>query len=92
MSDNVIEATETPAQEIARLRAEVAAFKAQQERQAKLGNKRLVVGGKGQLSIYGLRRFPIHLYVGEMAWLLNNQEAILDFMKENKAKLSVKEE
>ena len=48
------------------------------------------VSEKGALSIYGLGRFPITLYRGQMERLLDHAPAIRAFISANAALLSVK--
>jgi hypothetical protein len=48
------------------------------------------VSEKGAISIYGLGRFPITLYAGQMDRLLNHADAIRAFMKANQSLLSTK--
>lgn len=48
------------------------------------------VSEKGALSIYGLGRFPITLYRGQMERLLDHAPAIRAFIEANAALLSVK--
>ncbi len=51
---------------------------------------RLKVSEKGALSIYGLGRFPVTLYASQWIRLLSHAQEIVDFLKANSAKLSVK--
>jgi hypothetical protein len=48
------------------------------------------VSEKGALSLYGLGRFPITLYRGQIERLLGHADAIRAFIKANEALLSVK--
>lgn len=50
----------------------------------------LKVSEKGAISIYGLGRFPITLYRGQMERLLKHAPAIEAFITANSALLSVK--
>jgi hypothetical protein len=72
--------------ELARLRAENEALKAQQGR-----GLSLKVSEKGGVSVYGLGRFPVTLYKEQWVKLLDMGEDIRRFMRDNEAKLKVKE-
>jgi hypothetical protein len=50
----------------------------------------LKVSEKGAISIYGLGRFPITLYRGQMERLLSHAPTIARFIEANAALLSVK--
>lgn len=50
----------------------------------------LKVSDKGAVSVYGMGRFPVTLYAGQMERLLNAGDDIRAFMVTNKALLSVK--
>ena len=75
-------------------------LKAAQERNAQLeallaaANKpkalSLKVSDKGAISVYGLGRFPITLYRGQMERLLDHAPTIRAFIQANAALLSVK--
>jgi hypothetical protein len=49
------------------------------------------VSEKGAISVYGLQRMPVTLYVEQWERLLNFAEEIKSFMKENDSKLKRKE-
>jgi len=49
------------------------------------------VGEKGGVSVYGLGRFPTTLYAGQWSRLLDNADAIRQFIDENKHRLASKE-
>jgi hypothetical protein len=49
------------------------------------------VSEKGAISVYGLQRMPVTLYVEQWERLLNFAEEIKTFMKENDSKLKRKE-
>jgi hypothetical protein len=51
----------------------------------------LKVSEKGGVSVYGLGRFPVTLYKEQWAKLLGMADEIRAFIKENDAKLKVKE-
>lgn len=78
----------TPEQELAKLRAENEALKAQVMASAKTGLK---ITAKGGLSVYGFGRFPVTLYKSQWLKLLEKTELIRDFIKANEAKLAEKE-
>jgi hypothetical protein len=81
MPDNVSEASE-----LARLRAENEALKAQQGR-----GLSLKVSEKGGVSVYGLGRFPVTLYKEQWTKLLDMGEDIRRFIRDNEPKLKIKE-
>ena len=49
------------------------------------------VGEKGGVSVYGLGRFPITLYLGQMQRLLDHAVVIRAFIDTNKAILATKD-
>ena len=49
------------------------------------------VSEKGAISVYGLQRMPVTLYVEQWTRLLDFAENLKEFMKENDAKLKRKE-
>jgi hypothetical protein len=49
------------------------------------------VSPKGALSVYGLQRMPVTLYVGQWERLLNFADELQKFMKEHDAELKKKE-
>jgi hypothetical protein len=49
------------------------------------------VSEKGAISVYGLQRMPVTLYVEQWTRLLDYSDALKEFMKENDAKLKRKE-
>ena len=51
----------------------------------------LKVSEKGGVSVYGLGRFPVTLYKEQWTKLLDMADEIRAFIKENDAKLKVKE-
>jgi hypothetical protein len=75
--------------ELARLRAENEALKKQQT--AKRAELWLKVSEKGGLSVYGLGRFPVTLYVEQWERLLGFTDEIKQFIEENRNKLKTKE-
>jgi len=78
--------TETPEQELARLKAEIAALKKKNAPKTSLK-----VSQKGAVSMYGLGRFPVTLYREQWQRLLDKKSEVLDFIEENTDKLAVKE-
>lgn len=71
------------------LKAKVAELeKAQGRRRGALDFK---VSEKGGVSVYGLGRFPVTLYYEQWIRLLDQAEAIREFMEENKSRLKMKE-
>jgi hypothetical protein len=73
-------------QELARLRAENAALKSQTSKGVSLR-----VSEKGGVSVYGLGRFPVTLYKEQWLKLLALSDDIRAFIRENDAKLKVKD-
>lgn len=74
-------------QELARLRAENEALK----KAAKPGSFSLKVSEKGGVSVYGLGRFPVTLYVEQWETLLQRADEIRAFINANRSKLKKKE-
>jgi len=72
--------------ELARLRAENESLK--QKRNSAVSMK---VSEKGAVSVYGLGRFPVTLYMEQWQKLLALADEIKSFIEENRAKLKVKE-
>jgi len=72
--------------ELERLRAENAALKNRSQRGISLK-----VSEKGGVSVYGLGRFPVTLYKEQWQRLLDMADDIRSFIRENEAKLKVKE-
>lgn len=74
--------------------AQAAARIAELEAQVAAANKpkaiTMKVSEKGALSVYGLGRFPITLYRGQMERLLDHAPAIRAFIEANTGSLSVK--
>lgn len=52
---------------------------------------RFKVGEKGGVSMYGLGRFPVTLYVEQWQRLLDSTDALRDFIRENDSKLKRKD-
>lgn len=48
------------------------------------------IGEKGGLSVYGLGRFPVTLYMEQWLRLLDKSQDIRDYLEANKAHLAVK--
>ena len=87
MSESDENGTESTQDELERLRAEVAALKASQQK-----GLRLQVSAKGGVSLYGIRRFPVTFYVEEWERILGMADDIKGFMAENQATLKRKGE
>ena len=75
------------AQELERLRSELATLKA-----SKVRSTSLKVSDKGGVSFYGLGRFPVTLYKEQWERLLDHKELILEFIEANASRLKTKEE
>lgn len=71
------------------LKAKVAELEKQAGR--KRGALDFKVSEKGGVSVYGLGRFPVTLYYEQWIRLLDQAEAIREFMEENKSRLKMKE-
>ena len=76
--------------ELEALQAELAAVKAQLKESQVVNPLQLKVSQKGAVSVYGLGRFPVTLYPGQMSKLLGMKEQIENFIEENKGSLSYK--
>ena len=48
------------------------------------------VSEKGAVSVYGLGRFPVTLYYEQWVRLLDNADALKQFMEDNKSSLKLK--
>lgn len=70
--------------ELARLQAENEQLKAK-----KAGQLSFKVSSKGALSVYGLGRFPVTLYVGQWKRLIEAVSRIEAFMADNAGTLSI---
>ena len=73
-------------QELERLRAENAKLKT-----ANTGRLSLKVSDKGAISVYGMGRFPITLYRGQMERLLDAAPTIRAFIEANADSLTTKD-
>ncbi len=73
--------------EMALLRAENERLKAQQPKPRSISYK---VSEKGAVSIYGMGRFPITMYIGQADRLLADIENFKAFIEANRSKLAVK--
>ena len=78
--------------DLATLQEQIATLKAELKEKKKNTPKALSlkVSQKGALSVYGLGRFPVTLYPGQMARLLSIKEDIETFIEENKDSFSYK--
>ena len=72
--------------EVERLRAENEALKNRSNRAVSMK-----VSEKGGLSVYGLGRFPVTLYKEQWEKLLAMSDELRQFIRDNAAKLKVKE-
>lgn len=81
---NLTQENEAQAKRIAELEAQLAAANKPKALTMK-------VSEKGAISLYGLGRFPITLYSGQMTRLLDHATAIRAFMVTNKALLATKD-
>lgn len=70
------------------LRSRLAELEAKQQR---TGNMSFKVSDKGEVSVYGLGRFPVTLYYEQWLKLLDRVQELRDFLEENKSKLKLKE-
>lgn len=71
--------------ELERVKAELAALKAERER-----NIKLKVSDKGACSLYGLGRFPITLYVEQWEAVIERIPEIQKFLSDNQNRLKRK--
>ena len=78
--------------DLATLQEQIATLKAELKEKKKNTPRALSmkVSQKGALSVYGLGRFPVTLYPGQMARLLSIKEEIETFIEDNKADFSYK--
>jgi hypothetical protein len=74
--------------ELERLRAENEALKKSTKR---VGSISLKVSEKGAVSVYGLGRFPVTLYMEQWLRLLGSADEIKAFIEENRGRLKAKE-
>lgn len=81
-------ADEEMAAELARLRAENEALK---KRAGKPGGISFKVSEKGGVSVYGMGRFPVTLYVEQWEALLARADELRAFIDENRDRLKKKE-
>ena len=78
------------AQENETLRAQIAEMQARLASASAPKSLSMKVSDKGALSIYGLGRFPVTLYRGQMERLLKAAPEITAFIEANAALLAVK--
>ena len=78
-----LSAGELPVDEASKLLEEVA--------QPKRGDLYCKVSQKGGISVYGLQRMPVTLYVEQWERLLNFSDAIREFIKEHDSELKRKD-
>jgi len=79
--------TEDPAAELARLRAE----NEQLKKASKPGTVSFKVSEKGGVSVYGMGRFPVTLYVEQWETLLSRADDLRAFIDANRGQLKKKE-
>lgn len=79
--------TEDPTAELARLRAENEALK----KASKPGTVSFKVSEKGGVSVYGMGRFPVTLYVEQWETLLSRADDLRAFIDANRGQLKKKE-
>lgn len=77
-----VAAGELPVEEASKLLA---------EKEPKRGQLYCKVSEKGAISVYGLQRMPVTLYVEQWERLLDYGDEIRQFLKENDARLKRKE-
>ena len=71
------------------LKAKLAAAE-EQLKGRKRGSVDFRVSEKGAVSVYGLGRFPVTLYYEQWVRLLDQADALRQFMEENKSSLKLK--
>jgi hypothetical protein len=76
---------------LAQMQAEIEALKAKLAEANKPKALSMKVSDKGALSIYGLGRFPVTLYRGQMERLLAHAPAIDAFIRANASLLATKD-
>jgi len=59
---------------------------------AKSGTLSFKVSEKGGISVYGLGRFPVTLYVEQWETLLSHLDELRDFIQGNREKLKTKDQ
>jgi hypothetical protein len=59
---------------------------------AKSGTLRFKVSEKGGISVYGLGRFPVTLYVEQWETLLSHIDELRDFIQANREQLRTKDQ
>lgn len=72
-------------EKLAAAEAEIAALKSKEKPVS------FKVSEKKALSVYGLGRFPVTLYMGQWEKLLNHVDDLKQFIKDNETLLAVKE-
>jgi len=75
------------------LLAQIESLKKQLEKQT-LDKPKITfkVSPKGAVSVYGLQRFPVTLYKSQWKIILDNQQALQTFIKDNEQTLKDKDE
>lgn len=81
--------------ELEQMKAQIAKLQAENEamKNAKSANRKLSckVSPKGALSVYGMGRFPVTLYVEQWEFLLSNQKVVVDFIEAHRSELTTKQ-
>ena len=72
------------------LKAKLAALEKQVQGRRK-GSIDFKVSEKGAVSVYGLGRFPVTLYYEQWVRLLDQADALREFMESNKSSLKLKQ-
>ncbi len=86
MTTNPTPTFTSPAEEIAWYRAEN--LRLQTLAEAKKAPVTFKVSPVGALSVYGLQRFPITLYLGQWLRFLETIDSLKKFIEENKSKMA----
>ena len=68
----------------------IAELEAQVEKEKVNKALKFKVSDKGGLSVYGLQRWPVTLYVNQWEQIFENVPTMREFMEQNKPRLSVK--
>ena len=78
--------TQDEALELANLREENAKLRAKANKEVYFK-----VSERGAISVYGLGRFPVTLYLGQWEKLFEHQQRLVEFMVEHASELAIKE-
>jgi hypothetical protein len=74
------------------LQAQIEALKAENARLTAPKDLSLKVSDKGAVSVYGLGRFPVTLYLSQWERLIGSIPKVQEFIEANRAKLKTKGE